>query len=364
MKWSLKLGSYAGIGVYLHWTFALLILWIIVMHLGAGETAGQALADVGFILALFFCVVLHEFGHALTAKRYGVGTRDITLYPIGGVARLERIPENPMQEFWVAIAGPAVNAAIAAALFVALLLSGRVHQVMEVVGLEGGFLARLLWVNLFIGAFNLLPAFPMDGGRILRSLLAIRLGRRRATSIAATIGQVMAIVLGLVGMFDNPFLIFIAVFVFLGARGEADHVETQAVLKGLKVRDAMMTRFRSLAPDDTLDRAVEELLAGSQQDFPVLVGDDVVGLLRRNDLADALTRVPRQSQVGDVMWRDFQPVDESDVLTATLEDMGEKQMGTVPVTASGRVVGLLTLENIGEWIMVNADRSTRPIPEN
>ena len=178
MKWSLKLGSVVGIGVYLHWTVILLIGFIFLTHLGAGETAGQALAGVGFILALFGCVVLHEFGHALTAKRYGVLTRDITLLPIGGVARLERIPEKPMQEFWVAIAGPAVNAVIAAMLFGILLLQGRTHELMEVHGMKNGFLAQLMWVNLFIGTFNLLPAFPMDGGRVLRALLANRLGRR------------------------------------------------------------------------------------------------------------------------------------------------------------------------------------------
>lgn len=353
MKWSLKLGSYAGIGVYLHWTFMLLIGWIFLAHLGAGKTAIEALAGVGFILALFVCVVLHEFGHALTAKRYGVNTRDITLLPIGGVARLERIPDKPMQEFWVAIAGPAVNAVIAAGLFLILLISGRSHEVM--LGMEGGFLAHLMWVNLFIGAFNLLPAFPMDGGRVLRSLLAVRIGRRRATAVASNIGQAMAILFGIFGLFShNPFLVIIAVFVYLGAQGEADHVETESILEGLRVRDAMMTRFRTLSAQDTLGKAVEELLAGSQQDFPVLEDGQFHGILRRNDLVKALTNGRDDVGVGEVMWRECRPVDGNDVLSTTLEAMAANQNATLPVTSGGRIVGLLTLENIGELIMINA----------
>ncbi len=189
MKWSLKLGSIDGIGVYLHWTFVLLIGWIFLGSLGAGRTPGEALAGVGFILALFACVLLHEFGHALTAKRYGVSTRDITLLPIGGVARMERIPEQPMQEFWVAVAGPAVNAVIAALLFLILLLLGRADPMVAIGGIPSGFLEQLMWVNLFIGAFNLLPALPMDGGRVLRALLSLRPGRLRATAIAANLGR-------------------------------------------------------------------------------------------------------------------------------------------------------------------------------
>ena len=354
MKWSLKLGSVAGIGVYLHWTFILLIGFIFLTHLGAGETAGQALAGVGFILALFGCVVLHEFGHALTAKRYGVLTRDITLLPIGGVARLERIPEKPLQEFWVAVAGPAVNAMIAATIYAVLLLQGRTHELMEVHGMTDGFLPQLMWVNLFIGTFNLLPAFPMDGGRILRALLSSRVGRRRATAIAANIGQMMAILLGIIGFFYNPFLIFIAIFVYLGARAEAAQVEAEAALKGLQVRDAMMTRFRTLSAHDTLGMAVDELLAGSQQDFPVLESGRVLGVLRRNDLVKALMDGNRGVAVGDVMWREYRPVNDTDVLTPTLESMGKNEWATLPVMGGGRIVGLLTLENIGELIMVNA----------
>ena len=266
MKWSIKLGTFAGIGVYMHWTFLLLVGWIFFMHLGRGQSTAQAAAGVGFIHALFLCVVLHEFGHALTARRYGVKTRDITLLPIGGVARLERIPEKPTQEFWVAIAGPAVNVVIAVALFVVIIAFAQLGELFEVQLLKGSFLVRLMWVNLFLVAFNLLPAFPMDGGRVLRALLATQLGRRRATAIAASVGQGMAIIFGIVGFLYNPMLIFIAIFVYLGAQAEAGMVEMQSALAGLRVSDAMMTRFRTLTPEDSLEVAVKELLAGAQQD--------------------------------------------------------------------------------------------------
>jgi predicted transcriptional regulator len=211
-----------------------------------------------------------------------------------------------------------------------------------------------MWVNVFIGTFNLLPALPMDGGRVLRALLSLRLGRLRATSIAANLGQVMAILFVIYGFVANPFLIFIGIFVYLGAQGEAAQVETESALEGLRVRDAMMTRFRTLSAHDPLGKAVEELLAGSQQDFPVLENEEVVGILRRNDLVKALADGQLQAVVGDVMSRDCSPVNESDVLTSTLEAMGKKEYSMAPVLGGGRVVGLLTMENIGELIMVNA----------
>jgi len=358
MKWSLKLGTYAGIGVYLHWTFGLLIGWIFVAHLGAGQNVTQALVGVGFVLTFFLCVVLHEFGHALTARRYGVRTRDITLLPIGGVARLERIPEKPVQEFWVALAGPAVNVVIAAALFVVLLLLDRANQLLEVQWFKGRFLAQLMWVNLFIVGFNMLPAFPMDGGRVLRALLAMRMGRQRATVIAANIGQIMAILFGIAGFFFNPFLIFIAIFVYLGAQAEAAHTQTQSALEGLRVRDAMMSRFRTLSATDPLSTAVQELLLGSQQDFPVVEDGRVAGILRRNDLMQALAHGRHGAYVGEAMCHECHPADESDALTGTMDTMRSNQCTSVPVLKDGRLVGLLTMENIAEFLMINEALAT------
>src|SRR5436305_5563210 len=200
MRWSLKLGQSKGINIYMHWTFLILVGWIFMAYLGEGDGIGPALKGVGFILAVFGCVVLHELGHALTAQRYHIRTRDITLLPIGGVARLERMPREPLQELWVALAGPAVNVLIVAVLFVFLLAWGGLGRTSTIWQNGGGFLSQLMFVNLFLVAFNLVPAFPMDGGRVLRALLATRLEYARATEIAARIGQGLAILFGFFGL--------------------------------------------------------------------------------------------------------------------------------------------------------------------
>jgi Zn-dependent protease len=354
MKWSLKLGKLLGIDVYLHFTFLLLLAFLGFVYWRATQNVEAALRGVAFIVALFGCVVLHELGHALMARRYGIRTRDITLLPIGGIARLEKMPEKPMQEFWVALAGPAVNVVIAALLWVCLASTVGFTPVEKISVTGGSFWQRLMILNLFLVAFNLLPAFPMDGGRVLRALLAMRLGRRQATAIAANVGQGMAILFGIVGFFYNPFLIFIAIFVYLGAQAEAGLVEMQSALAGLRVRDAMMTRFRTLAAQDTLAKAVGELLAGSQQDFPVIEDDRPVGILRRNDLVKALSEGRRDAAVTEGMCRDCETADEASSLKSAVESMRARHCSTMPVAAGGRIVGLLTLENISEMIMVNA----------
>ncbi|MDO8541509.1 MAG: site-2 protease family protein [Opitutaceae bacterium] len=361
MKWSIKVGKILGIDVYLHFTFLLLLVFLGVVTWRTTGRIDAAVGGVAFIGALFGCVLLHELGHALMARKYGITTSDITLLPIGGVARLEKMPDNPAQEFWVAVAGPAVNVAIASALFVWLSVTHGFAAPGEMTLLGGSLGQRLMTVNLFLAGFNLLPAFPMDGGRVLRALLSTRLGRPRATAIAANVGQGMAILFGIAGIFYSPFLVFIAIFVFLGAQAEAGLVEMQTALGTLRVRDAMMTRFRSLAPNDSLGKAVDELLAGSQPDFPVLEDEQPVGILRRNDLVKALAHNRRDALVSEFMCRDCESVDATDPLSLAVETMQTKRCTTMPVMQAGRVVGLLTLENISELIMVNAamDRSAR-----
>lgn len=354
MKWSLNLGSFAGIRVYVHWTFVLLLGWILFSHLGQGHDWAQAWAGVGFILALFGCVLLHEFGHALTAKHYGIRTQNITLLPIGGIARLERLPENPRHELWVTLAGPAVNVVIAGVLFAVLWFAYQMNAFFDVRLLEGNFLVQLMWVNVFLGIFNLLPAFPMDGGRVLRALLSMRVGRARATRLAASIGQGMAILFGIAGFFGNPMLIFIAIFVYLGAEAEAQSVETTSFIGGLTVKDGMMSRFRTLDAEDSLETAIHELLAGSQQDFPVVSNGSVIGILRRKDLVQALAKGHHRSRVAEVMCRECQTVVASAPLDKTLERMSRESCGALAVMDENQIVGLLTLENIGELVMVRS----------
>ncbi|HTO02254.1 MAG TPA: site-2 protease family protein [Opitutus sp.] len=363
MKWSPKIGRVFGIDVHVHFTFVLLLLFIGFAYWQRTQRIEAALIGVVFILALFGCVLLHEFGHALMARRYGIKTHDITLLPIGGVARLERMPEKPTQELWVSLAGPAVNVVIAGLLWLWLTFTRGFSSNMELGMASGPILERLMTVNIFLVVFNLLPAFPMDGGRVLRALLATRLGRRRATAIAANVGQGMAILFGLVGFFYNPFLVFIAIFVYLGAQAEAGLVEMQSALGSLRVRDAMMTRFRTLSANDSLGRAVDELLAGSQQDFPIIDNDEPVGILRRNDLVKALAQNRRDAKVGEFMHRDCGSVDDSDSLMRTVESMNQKGCGALPVMQAGRVVGLLTLENVSEMMMINTalEQSSRTL---
>jgi len=353
MKWSLKLGKLLGIDVYVHFTFLLLLAFLGFYFWQTTQDAGAALRGVAFIAALFGCVLLHELGHSLMARRYGIKTHDITLLPIGGIARLERMPEKPMQEFWVALAGPAVNVVIAIVLLVGLAATGGFDPMNETSVTGGSLWQRLTVLNLVLVAFNLLPAFPMDGGRVLRALLSLRLGRRRATAIAANVGQAMGILFGIVGFFHNPFLIFIGIFVYLGAQAEAGLVEMQSTLAGLRVRDAMMSRYRTLSSEDTLPKAVAELLAGSQHDFPVMEDGRPVGILRRNDLVKALSEGRRDATVAEAMCRDCEGVDQAALLQDAVESMGARKCSTVPVMADGRLVGLLTLENISEMIMVN-----------
>ncbi|HVU25215.1 MAG TPA: site-2 protease family protein [Opitutus sp.] len=355
MKWSLKIGRFAGIDVFVHWTFTLLLVWIFVAQMSAGGGTLAGLRGVVFILALFGCVVLHEFGHALTARRYGIQTRDITLLPIGGVARLERMPENPRHELLVALAGPAVNLAIALILFVALAAWRGLPIRVAPQFAHGGFVAQLMIVNVLLAVFNLIPAFPMDGGRVLRALLATRVGRRRATHAAANVGQFLAIVFGAAGLFvwGNPFLVFIAIFVYLGAQAEAHAVELTTLIHGLQVRDAMQKRFRTLAADEPLAHAVDELLAGSQHDFPVMNDGAVIGMLRRRDLVKALAEHGRGAAVGDAMSRDCQPVQAGAPLEKAFEGLQSGGCPAVPVIDEGHLVGVLTTENVSELVMVN-----------
>ena len=352
--WSWKLARIAGIDVYVHATFFMVVAWIGLVYWNQNGTIAAVVDGVGYILALFGCVVLHEFGHALTAARYGIRTRDITLLPIGGVARLERMPEVPVQELWVALAGPAVNVVIALLLFAWLQASGNWESVDRVGVATGGFLERIMLANVYLVGFNLLPAFPMDGGRALRALLAMRMEYTRATSRAAIVGQGMAIVFAFIGLQGNPILLFIALFVWIGAGQEASMTQMKSALAGIPLRRAMLTHFRTLSPTDTLGDAVDLLLTGSQQDFPVVANGRIEGILTRSDLVKALTRSGRNASVAETMKRECPTAEASEMLETVLARVQGKDCHTVPVLANGVLVGLVTMDNVGEFLMIHA----------
>ncbi len=354
MKWSWKLGRFAGIEVYVHATFLLLVGWVALTHWLEGRTLAAVLSGVGFILSLFACVVLHEYGHALTARKYGIKTRDITLYPIGGVARLERMPDDPRQELWVALAGPAVNVVIAAVLFIWLSVTGGLEPLSQLSVASGSFLERLMLVNISLVLFNMIPAFPMDGGRVLRALLAMRMEYTQATQIAAFLGQGLAFLFGFIGLFTNPFLLFIAFFVWIGAAQEASMVQMKSALGGIPLSRAMLTDFRTLSPHDSLARAIELILIGSQQDFPVVDNGRVVGVLTRGDLLSAVAQRGQETLVADVMRREFQTADSFEMLETAFTRLQECECHTLPVTHHGQLVGLVTMDNVGELLMIQA----------
>ena len=352
MSWSLNIGRVAGTVVRVHLTFLLFLAWIFAASYASGGAA-TAWDSVTFMVLLFLCVLLHEFGHIFTARAFGVPTPYVTLLPIGGVAQLERIPEEPRQEFLIAIAGPLVNVVITAAL---VLLAGAhlLTSAAAVDNMQIPLIDRLAAVNLFLALFNLIPAFPMDGGRVLRALLASRFGYVRATEIAAAIGQFVAFALGFIGLLVNPILIFIAIFVYLAATSEAHMVALRAASRGVPVSYAMMRQFATLLPQAHLDEAVQALLQTGQGEFPVV--DDTskpVGVLGRGDLIRAIKTLGPDARVADAMTGELPTIGHRHCLDEAFKLLQQKQAPAGGVTdATGRLVGLVTHETIAGMIML------------
>ena len=357
MGWSIPIGSVRGTVIRVHITFLLFLLWIGIAHYAQGG-APAATQGVAFIILLFLCVLLHEFGHVFAARHYGVQTPDITLLPIGGVARLERIPEEPTQELLIALAGPAVNLVIGLGIYLAL--GGLIPvEGYEVQNPGVSLFSRLTWVNFFLVLFNLIPAFPMDGGRVLRALLAYRLGYGRATQIAASVGQGVAFLLGIIGLFGNPVLLFIALFVYLGAAGEAHATQMRQVSRAMIVADAMVTQFESLSPLSRVEDAVQCLIRTTQHEFPVVDGAGRMrGVLTRDAMIRALREHGPNVPVIEVMERDVPVVGHRQSLDQALRLLQERRLPAVGVAdGADRLIGLVTAENVGEMMMVQAAQS-------
>jgi stage IV sporulation protein FB len=356
MGWSISLGRIAGTEVRVHLTFFLLVAWF---AFSAGSRGGQAAAidAVVFILAVFACVVAHEYGHVLMARRFGIGTRDITLLPIGGVASIERMPEKPREELLIALAGPAVNVVIALLLFT--VFGARLDPERAVAAVEDqkiDLVTRLAVANVMLVVFNMIPAFPMDGGRVLRALLSYRLDRARVTRIAASIGQAVAFGLGFLGLFGNPLLLFVALFVFLAASHETYAVELGEATRGVAARKATITSFTTLDTQATVRQAVDALLATTQSEFPITdSGKRLRGVLTRDGIIRALAATGPDTPVLDVMERDVVTINCRAPLSeavAALNTGGRPLVGIID--DEEHVVGIITLENLAEYMMVDA----------
>lgn len=351
MRGSWKIARLAGIDVRIHATFLLLLAWVGWSgYREAGELAG-AVGGLLLIAMLFALVVLHELGHALAARRCGIATRDITLLPIGGVARLERMPSEPRQQLLVALAGPAVNVLLAVVFAAIAALIGA--ELVPRGSQSPGLLAQLVYINVALALFNLLPAFPMDGGRALRALLALRLDGLRATQIAAGLGQAIAIVLGVTGLFLSPVLMLVGVFVWFGARAELHAAQLEGTLTGLPVIAAAQRQLQTVADHEALETAVNRTLASFQHDFPVLAGGRVVGLLSYRTMLEALRSHGPEVRISEVMDPAPASVSAREPLSRALSELQASDGRCLLVLGKGdRLAGLLTLEGVGELVAV------------
>ncbi len=356
-SFSITLGKPFGIPTTIHWTFWILIVWIIYSNVSQGQGGSDTIWYILFVFAIFTCVVLHELGHALAARRYGIQTRSITILPIGGVASLEKIPEDPKQELVVAIAGPLVNVVIAAGLWVLLSATGKLNldaeTVEEVTRISGSnFLLGLLSVNVLLVLFNLIPAFPMDGGRMFRALLAFRMNRVKATEWAVRVGSIFAVLFVFWGFSNNPFLIFIALFIFLSAQSELNYVQTESYLHGYLVKDILMHDYTPLSAEASLKEAVDVLLNGQEERFLVIHEEQIVGTLTKTNIIQGLTQLGDQAPIGQAMNQEVIWVTPEDTLQHVQGLMQEKSVNLLPVGEPGNLLGVVDIDNVNEFLLI------------
>lgn len=339
-----------GVPIRLHFTFVLLLIFLVVIGLGSGQSPANYIL---FILAMIASVLLHELGHAFVSSRCGIRTLEIVMYPIGGVARTER-PPRPWEEFWVSLTGPAVNLFIAALIFGFLYSQNRKLDFLSLGQPSDVNLAdRIALGNLILAGFNLLPAFPMDGGRMLRAVLSRFKSEYEATRIATWSGRMLALSMGLYGFVFMPMLTFVAFFVYLGAANEGAASRGRNLTQGIPVRAAMMTGYHTLHHGSTIRDAANLLLSTSQQDFPVTHSDQVVGLLGRNALLRGMALDGPDSYIAGYMDRGFVSISPDQDLAEVLPLMANA--GTcVMVMQDGKLLGLLTSENLSQFLLLRS----------
>jgi Zn-dependent protease len=357
MKANLNLGSISGIKIKIHWTFFFLIAWIAFDELKRGGSIESVSFNIAFVFAVFLCVVLHELGHALIAKRFGVKTEKITLLPIGGMASFDKIPESPKQELLIVIAGPLVNVAIAVLLYFVVPVEELFNQsftdtyhVLASFTFQN-FLFFLFIVNVGLALFNMIPAFPMDGGRLLRALLATKINRAKATQIATSVGQFIAVVFLLIGLLYNPVLIFIALFIFLGAYGENQMVQHLELLKGHSVEEAMLLNITTFNPKDSIDLVVNKIISGTETNFIVVQDGSVKGILLHKKIIENSNKL---ILVEDIMDTSYMSVSNTDDLKMIYHLIYSKKQPFIPVINKGKLLGAIDATNLNEYIALQS----------
>ena len=357
MGGSFKIGRAFGIDIKVHWTFFLLLAFFAYVGYRDSGDPLTALVTAAIIVALFFCVLLHEFGHSLVAQRLGIEVPDITLLPIGGLARLKTLPDKPWDEVKIALAGPLVNVVLAPIFFgLAVVLGADLlnpANILEGAGSLGEVLVYLGYINVVLAVFNLIPAFPMDGGRVLRGVLATRFGPVRATEISSGVRQVFAVVFFLIGLvLGNFILLLIAVFIFFGASGETQIVRQREMMRGLAVSDVMGTKPRTetVTPYHNFGQVLDAVLHGYQEDFPVVDQDGrLVGIITRKEILSAAHSPDRYTSVRDLMKSDVPTISpDADLFADGYRILLESGLRALPVVENGEMVGMLTIDDVGQ----------------
>ncbi|GAA4280964.1 site-2 protease family protein [Gaetbulibacter aestuarii] len=357
MRANLQIGHIGGINILVHWTFIFLIIWIVVSELYRGGDATSILFNIIVLIGIFASIILHELGHALVAKRFHIQTEKITLLPIGGMASFKRMPKSPKKEFLVSMAGPLVNLIIAIFLYYSIPV--KVYFQMNFTeAFEflmnfslSSFLFYLFAANAVLFIFNLIPAFPMDGGRMLRALLAMKMSRIKATRIATSVAHIIAVLFLFSGLLYNPFLVIIAIFIFFSAFAENQMVQQKALLKGHAVEEAMMINMTTLLPDDPIDIAVNHIIFGTEKNFIVVEDHQVKGILYHKDIIDNSNK---NLSVKEVMKTKFQLLKYSDNLVDAYNLIVNKKNAFIPVMKDDKLAGVIDATNLNEFLLLQA----------
>lgn len=348
-RWSWRIGSVAGIPIRVHVTLLFLLAWIGISYWAAGLTPRGSVAGILLIAIVFLIILVHELAHALMAKRFGVRTRDILLLPIGGISSLERFPEQPSQELAIAIVGPLVNVVLAGILWGVIALTGGPADPTQAHTLGQALLSQLMWINLVLAGFNLLPAFPLDGGRVLRALLAMRMPRDRATMIAATAGKVLAVVFAVFGMFFNFWLIAIALVVWLGAQRELEVAQLRTAFHGVPARAVMRRELEVVAPDESLEQAASRMIDAGTTALPVVDHGQIVGALTRADLSASIGTAEADGTVAGVPMHPVIRIPPDEPLDEVLQELERAPDAIAVVVDHGTPIGVVTAEQLAAY---------------